>query len=182
MVLESILRLNIIDYFLIYLVKNEDFYLRSTEFVIKICVPNLNEIWRLEQKLLKKSSYFFNDPRTQSTYTGILNDCLLQFNPSSPLSPETLGFVRNPELGAMIHCVAFVVDGSTVDVIPEKILRQIKVLQTKMNQRSMAIMVIIIYSTRHSFWYSLMLFFSIPMLALLSYSDADYHHADPDWK
>ncbi|XP_078340011.1 interferon-induced protein 44-like isoform X4 [Crassostrea virginica] len=59
-----------------------------------------------------------------------------QFNPSSPLSPETLGFVRNPELGAMIHCVAFVVDGSTVDVIPEKILRQIKVLQTKMNQRN----------------------------------------------
>ena len=80
----------------------------------------------------------------------------------------------------MVHCVAFVVDGSTVDVIPEKILRQIKVLQTKMNQRSMAIMVIIIYSTRHIFWYSLMWFFSIPMLALLAYSDADYHHADPD--
>ena len=69
-------------------------------------------------------------------WKSCLKDRLLQFNPSSPLSPETLGFIRNPELGAMIHCVAFVVDGSTVDVMPEKILRQIKVLQTKMNQRS----------------------------------------------
>ncbi|XP_069125502.1 interferon-induced protein 44-like [Argopecten irradians] len=59
-----------------------------------------------------------------------------QFNPAVPLSPEVMGFVKGPGLGDRIHCVAFVVDSSTVDVISEKVLERIKNMQTKMNQRS----------------------------------------------
>ncbi|XP_062573039.1 interferon-induced protein 44-like [Saccostrea cucullata] len=59
-----------------------------------------------------------------------------QFNPSSPFTTETFGFIRNPRLGDKIHCVAFVVDGSTIDVMPQKILKQLKELQGRMNQRN----------------------------------------------
>ncbi|XP_061187449.1 interferon-induced protein 44-like [Saccostrea echinata] len=59
-----------------------------------------------------------------------------QFNPSAPFTTETFGFIRNPRLGDKIHCVAFVVDGSTIDVMPEKILKQLKELQGRMNQRN----------------------------------------------
>nr|XP_034306975.1 interferon-induced protein 44-like [Crassostrea gigas] len=59
-----------------------------------------------------------------------------QFNPSAPFTTETFGFIRNPHLGDRIHCVAFVVDGSTIDVIPEKILKQMKAMQSRMNQRN----------------------------------------------
>ncbi|XP_048742426.2 interferon-induced protein 44-like isoform X2 [Ostrea edulis] len=59
-----------------------------------------------------------------------------QFNPSSPFTTETFGFIRNPQLSDKIHCVAFVVDGSTIDVMPEEILKQLKELQGRMNQRN----------------------------------------------
>ncbi|XP_048739753.2 interferon-induced protein 44-like isoform X2 [Ostrea edulis] len=59
-----------------------------------------------------------------------------QFNPLAPFTTETFGFIRNPRLGDKIHCVAFVVDGSTIDVIPENILKQLKELQGLMNQRN----------------------------------------------
>eukprot|EP00105_Crassostrea_gigas_P030109 XP_011452310.1 PREDICTED: interferon-induced protein 44-like [Crassostrea gigas] len=59
-----------------------------------------------------------------------------QFNPSAPFTTETFGFIRNPRLGDRIHCVAFVVDGSTIDVIPEKILKQLKAMQSQMNKRN----------------------------------------------
>ena len=52
-----------------------------------------------------------------------------------PFTPDTPGYIKNPDLENKIHCVAFVIDGSTVDVIPEKILKQIKSLQIRMNQR-----------------------------------------------
>ncbi|XP_065936844.1 interferon-induced protein 44-like [Magallana gigas] len=59
-----------------------------------------------------------------------------QFNPSAPFTTETFGFIRNPHLGDRIHCVAFVLDGSTIDVIPEKILKQMKAMQSRINQRN----------------------------------------------
>ena len=59
MLRDCILRLHIADYLLKYLVKFENFYLRSTE----LCVPNYNEIRRLEKKLWQRSTYFLNDPR-----------------------------------------------------------------------------------------------------------------------
>ena len=63
MLCDSILRFHFVDYFLKYHVKLKDFSFRSTEFVVQICVLNLNVIRRLEKKLWEKSMYFFNDPR-----------------------------------------------------------------------------------------------------------------------
>jgi len=60
-----------------------------------------------------------------------------QFNPSVPISPDTHGFIGSPQLTDKIHCVAFVIDCSTVDVIPEKVLERIKSLQTRLNQKGM---------------------------------------------
>ena len=53
------------------------------------------------------------------------------------MTPDSLGFVQNPKLGDLIHGVAFVVDGSTVDVMSQKILKQIKALQTRIIKKSM---------------------------------------------
>ena len=41
---DSILRLHIVGYSPKYIVKFENFYLKSTEFAVQICVPNYNEI------------------------------------------------------------------------------------------------------------------------------------------
>ncbi|CAC5394346.1 unnamed protein product [Mytilus coruscus] len=51
------------------------------------------------------------------------------FNPSVPLSTDI------PHISEKIHCVVFVIDGSTVDVIQEKVIERIKTLQSRMNQR-----------------------------------------------
>ena len=64
MLRDSNLHLHIVHYILKYLVKFENFYLRSTEFVVQTCVPNYNEIRRLEKTLWQNSTYFLNDPRT----------------------------------------------------------------------------------------------------------------------
>ena len=52
-----------------------------------------------------------------------------------PFTPDTPGYIKNPDLENKIHCVAFVIDGSTADVLPEKKLKRIKDLQIRMNQR-----------------------------------------------
>ena len=52
-----------------------------------------------------------------------------------PFTPDTPGYIKNPDLENKIHCVAFVIDGSTADVMPEKILKRMKDLQIGMNQR-----------------------------------------------
>lgn len=59
----------------------------------------------------------------------------IQFNPSLPLSSDIAGFVKAPKLKDRIHCVAFVLDASSVDVMSEKMLEKIRKLQTAMNQR-----------------------------------------------
>nr|XP_022300550.1 interferon-induced protein 44-like [Crassostrea virginica]XP_022300551.1 interferon-induced protein 44-like [Crassostrea virginica]XP_022300552.1 interferon-induced protein 44-like [Crassostrea virginica] len=60
-----------------------------------------------------------------------------QFNPMVPFTPDTPGYIKDPDLENKIHCVAFVIDGSTVDVMPDKVLKQIKDLQIRMNQRGL---------------------------------------------
>ncbi|KAL3875139.1 hypothetical protein ACJMK2_038067 [Sinanodonta woodiana] len=57
-----------------------------------------------------------------------------QFNPSVPFSRETPGYIKATSVKDMIHCVAFVLDGSTIDVLQEKTLERLKVMQTKINQ------------------------------------------------
>nr|XP_022300998.1 interferon-induced protein 44-like [Crassostrea virginica] len=63
-----------------------------------------------------------------------------QFNPMVPVSSDTPGIMKNTDLDHKTHCVAFVIDASTADVMPDKVYKQMKDLQIKMNQRD-------IYST-----------------------------------
>ncbi|XP_076095598.1 interferon-induced protein 44-like [Mytilus galloprovincialis] len=58
-----------------------------------------------------------------------------QLNPSVPLSTDIPGFVTIPHLSDKIHCVVFVIDGSTIDVMPEKVIERMKALQSRMNQK-----------------------------------------------
>ncbi|XP_033753557.1 interferon-induced protein 44-like [Pecten maximus] len=58
-----------------------------------------------------------------------------KFNPALPLSPDAIGFIKNPTLSDKIHCVAFILDASSVDVLPQKVMERFKSLQTRMNQR-----------------------------------------------
>ncbi|XP_033728204.1 interferon-induced protein 44-like [Pecten maximus] len=57
------------------------------------------------------------------------------FNPAIPLSPDAEGFVKTPAFSDKIHCVAFVIDASTIDVIPEKVWERIKAMQPRMNYK-----------------------------------------------
>uniref|UniRef100_K1Q7G6 Interferon-induced protein 44-like protein n=1 Tax=Magallana gigas TaxID=29159 RepID=K1Q7G6_MAGGI len=59
------------------------------------------------------------------------------FNPSLPLSSDIPGFIKAPKLKDRIHCVAFVLDASSVDIMSEHMLEKIKKLQTAMNQRGL---------------------------------------------
>ncbi|OWF39884.1 interferon-induced protein 44-like [Mizuhopecten yessoensis] len=58
-----------------------------------------------------------------------------KFTKDIPLAPDAIGFVKNPTLSDSIHCVAFVLDASTVDVFPEKVMEHIKTTQAQVNQR-----------------------------------------------
>ena len=45
------------------------------------------------------------------------------------------GFKKNTTLEDRMHCVCIVVDGSTVGVLPEKMLEKIKAILAKIRQR-----------------------------------------------
>lgn len=67
---------------------------------------------------------------------GNLPDCY-QFNPLLPFSPDTPGCIKDPDLKDKIHCVAFVIDGSTMGVMSDPIQKQIKDLQVRVNYRGL---------------------------------------------
>ena len=52
-----------------------------------------------------------------------------------PFISENPKFINNPNLENKIHCVAFVIDSSSVEVMSDKILGKMKDLQVRMNQR-----------------------------------------------
>uniref|UniRef100_A0A3B3D314 TLDc domain-containing protein n=1 Tax=Oryzias melastigma TaxID=30732 RepID=A0A3B3D314_ORYME len=52
-----------------------------------------------------------------------------QFNPSVPLKPEAQGFCKNPELKDKIHCVAYVLDASTISIMPQNMERKLKAIR-----------------------------------------------------
>ncbi|KAJ8313255.1 hypothetical protein KUTeg_009172 [Tegillarca granosa] len=66
-----------------------------------------------------------------------------QFNPSVPFNPDVPGFVAYPALHQKIHCVVFVVDGSAVEVMSEKVIEKIKILQKKVYQRGISQVVLL---------------------------------------
>ncbi|XP_071079877.1 interferon-induced protein 44-like [Haliotis cracherodii] len=55
------------------------------------------------------------------------------FNPSVPVRPDVPGYKKNPTLDDRIHCIAFVVDSTAIDVFPDKILQTFKAVQHRVN-------------------------------------------------
>ncbi|XP_045177399.2 interferon-induced protein 44-like isoform X2 [Mercenaria mercenaria] len=66
-----------------------------------------------------------------------------QFNPSTPISPDISGFISSPTLNQKIHCVCFIIDGSTATVMSERMLEKIKSLQTKVRQKGISQVVLV---------------------------------------
>uniref|UniRef100_A0A3B3BCT4 TLDc domain-containing protein n=1 Tax=Oryzias melastigma TaxID=30732 RepID=A0A3B3BCT4_ORYME len=56
-----------------------------------------------------------------------------QFSPSGPLHSEAQGFCKNPELKDKIHCVTYVVDASTISIMPQNMEDKLKAIRKKVN-------------------------------------------------
>ncbi|XP_046567357.1 interferon-induced protein 44-like [Haliotis rubra] len=66
-----------------------------------------------------------------------------RFNPTAPIDSDCTGYNSSPSPDDKIHCIAFVIDGTTVDVFPEKILHSIKSLQQRINTKGIPQVVIL---------------------------------------
>ncbi|KAK6183189.1 hypothetical protein SNE40_010716 [Patella caerulea] len=60
---------------------------------------------------------------------------LYTFNPFSPITPDSPGYIKTPTVNDKIHCVAFVIDSTSVDVMNESIFSKFKLVQKLANQR-----------------------------------------------
>ncbi|XP_061489444.1 interferon-induced protein 44-like [Rhineura floridana] len=56
-----------------------------------------------------------------------------QFTPYAAMNPKVQGCIRNPTLKDQIHCVAFIIDGSKVEILPEKLEEKLKEIRRKAN-------------------------------------------------
>uniref|UniRef100_A0ABM5G8G0 Uncharacterized protein isoform X4 n=1 Tax=Pogona vitticeps TaxID=103695 RepID=A0ABM5G8G0_9SAUR len=57
-----------------------------------------------------------------------------QFNPIAAMQPNTPGYIKSPSLKEEIHCVVFVVDGSNIEILPEKMETKLKEIREKANE------------------------------------------------
>ncbi|XP_053373899.1 interferon-induced protein 44-like [Mercenaria mercenaria] len=65
------------------------------------------------------------------------------FNKKSPLTPKTESFKNEPTIRDMIHCVVFVLDATTLDVLSSDVLEKMKNFQTLMNERGTPQMILL---------------------------------------
>nr|XP_042715009.1 interferon-induced protein 44-like [Chrysemys picta bellii] len=56
------------------------------------------------------------------------------FNPAATPHPDSPGYIKMPALKDQIHCVAFVIDGCKIEILPEKLEEKLKQLRRKVNQ------------------------------------------------
>ncbi|KAJ7332562.1 hypothetical protein JRQ81_014742 [Phrynocephalus forsythii] len=54
-----------------------------------------------------------------------------QFNPVAAMKPSTPGYIKSPSFKDQIHCIVFVVDGSRLDILPEKMEEKLKEIKHK---------------------------------------------------
>ncbi|KAM7162381.1 LOW QUALITY PROTEIN: interferon-induced protein 44-like [Macrochelys suwanniensis] len=57
-----------------------------------------------------------------------------QFNPAGTLRPDSPGYIKTPSLKDQIHCVAIVIDGCKIEILPEKLEDKLKQLRRKVSQ------------------------------------------------
>ncbi|XP_062586847.1 uncharacterized protein LOC134248468 isoform X2 [Saccostrea cucullata] len=87
-----------------------------------------------KSSLLNTFNSIFKGEMTSRAWTGSSEHSLTtSFNPVAQASLDSPGFQKQPTLKDKIHVVVFVVDGSTLEVMPEGILKKLK------ETRSMAI-------------------------------------------
>ncbi|KAJ7332564.1 hypothetical protein JRQ81_014744 [Phrynocephalus forsythii] len=65
------------------------------------------------------------------------------FNPSVAMQPETLDYIKCPSLKDQIHCVVFVIDGSKVEILPEKLEGKLREIRQKINKLGVPQLVIV---------------------------------------
>ncbi|WAR13798.1 IF44L-like protein, partial [Mya arenaria] len=58
-----------------------------------------------------------------------------EFNPATPITPESPGFIQKPGLADKVHCVLFVLEANTVDDLPTKLVEKMNSFQKLMNQK-----------------------------------------------
>ncbi|WAR13785.1 IF44L-like protein [Mya arenaria] len=58
-----------------------------------------------------------------------------EFNPATPITPETPGFIHKPGLADKVHCVLFVLEANTIDDLPTKLVEKMNSFQKLMNQK-----------------------------------------------
>ncbi|CAH1800677.1 unnamed protein product [Owenia fusiformis] len=66
-----------------------------------------------------------------------------QFNPAARITPSIAGFIKNPTLGNMIHCVTIVMDGSTVSMMSDSIITKLKTIQSYANERGIPVVLLL---------------------------------------
>ncbi|WAR13806.1 IF44L-like protein, partial [Mya arenaria] len=62
-----------------------------------------------------------------------------EFNPATPITPESPGFIQKPGLADKVHCVLFVLEANTVHDLPTKLVEKMNSFQKLMNQKGMGI-------------------------------------------
>ncbi|XP_062573345.1 interferon-induced protein 44-like [Saccostrea cucullata] len=65
------------------------------------------------------------------------------FNPVDSASAKVPGFVKDPTLKDRMHVVVFVIDGSTLDVLPEDTLKKLKDFKTMVVDRGIPQLVLL---------------------------------------
>ncbi|XP_052759952.1 interferon-induced protein 44-like [Mya arenaria] len=58
-----------------------------------------------------------------------------EFNPATPITPESPGFIQKPGLADKVHCVLFVLEANTVDDLPTKLVEKMNSFQKLMNKK-----------------------------------------------
>ncbi|WAR13805.1 IF44L-like protein [Mya arenaria] len=58
-----------------------------------------------------------------------------EFNPATPITPESPGFIQKPGLADKVHCVLFVLEANTVANLPTKLVEKMNSFQKLMNQK-----------------------------------------------
>lgn len=88
--------------------------------ILKGHMPDRYQVNRIEkmQRVLEFSSLFF---------------CAKQFQPPSLMSSRTPGFVKSQTLKDKIHCVAYVIEASSVNSIPWQLERKLKSIRKTIN-------------------------------------------------
>ncbi|XP_023930771.1 interferon-induced protein 44-like [Lingula anatina] len=66
-----------------------------------------------------------------------------QFNPAVRITRESAGFVKDPGLADVIHCVALVIDGSTYKVMSSKVKENLLGVQTLARDRDIPVHVVL---------------------------------------